>query len=404
LWNNFVDEGSVNITLPNEVVLGLHNLIEVKISRMSADFQGGHLRFRGKAVMPQLFNATADFAGGNYIEVTSDGIELRGVISLAEVSPTPGTWALREVSVAIDTVADTVEASALLQTPLGVDVGATLGFREGEFNTVEIFVEDLNKPIVAPWPLFLQDIGGGIAHFAESDPLPWEFFGNVRLTGGPQLPEFTLPNWAGGATIGGIAIAELDLSGHVDQTHLGGGGLLKFAEGGLGQIQLNVPGDGPDRHVLEGAQLNWSQKFLEANGNFDLLNGVLNGEAHLRADSRMNFLMSGRANISLPQISGVFRGIRLDLDTGPTTSWHSGRKFPSPVGSAGRYYSVIEWDWTERSPGWVGTTSRKSYRTAQPVEKARFNPRPLASWCRAAYPRSCCRRPGHPPRTKRSYC
>ncbi|MCO6458578.1 MAG: DUF2974 domain-containing protein [Pirellulaceae bacterium] len=312
----FLGQGSAQASLPNDLELNPHGLLTMRISDMSLKLIDDSFRIQGTVVVPQLYSATADFSDENYIEVTTSGLQARGVLSVADIPLVPGLWELKRISVGFDTTANTLDVSAAMSIPLEIDAGANLGFVNGQFNSIELFLEELNRPILAPWPIFVQGFGGGVSHFAESDPLPPEFFGHVTLTGGPELPEFQVPAWAGGGTIGGQALAELLLTGHVDANHLGAGGVLKLADGHLGTIELNLPGTGPDRHDQEGLQLNWSESFLKANGQFNLLQGVLQGEGHLRADSRLNFVMSGSASINLPRITNVFSGVRLDLTPG----------------------------------------------------------------------------------------
>ena len=48
---------------------------------------------QGTISLPSVYNATADFAGNNYIEVTSAGVEVVGLISVGSIVIVPNAWA-----------------------------------------------------------------------------------------------------------------------------------------------------------------------------------------------------------------------------------------------------------------------------------------------------------------------
>ncbi|MCA9140931.1 MAG: hypothetical protein KDB00_29370, partial [Planctomycetales bacterium] len=280
--------------------VNLLNILEVQATDLAAVCVAGppkELRLQGRVVLPQLNNATADFTGDNYIGLSEAGLDLVGHLSVDEVPIVPGFWTLRDVFVDIDTTADSIVAGGTLDIPTGIEVQATVGFLNGNFNSISLETpsetnpETLNKPL-GNTGIFLQRIDGSVNHVASSDPAPVSFGGGLTATGGPSV-SFTLPSWAGG-TYGG-RLVEFTVNGMLDKNHLDTTGVLSIANG-LATLTGQV-------------ELNWNEGFLEAGGNLNVLDGLITANSTFRADSNLDFHIFADATFGVPDVIPLIGGI-----------------------------------------------------------------------------------------------
>lgn len=277
-----------------DISLNLLNLLTINATDLSVTYFGdpGELRLQGQVSLPQLYNTTADFTGENYIALSPDGFELRGEVSAEEIVLVPNAWELKEVHVGLDTVNDPVAITAggTLQIPTGIDVIAELQFLGTEFNSITLGADGLNKPIGATG-LFLQSISGTVDHVAEADPDPVSFGGDVTATGGPEI-DISLPSWAGGDFSG--SLLSIAVNGEIDAEHLTAAGTLNLIEG-LATAGANV-------------ELNWTDGFLAANGEFNILNGLIVADAAFRADASLNINSTANATFTIPDPIPIIGG------------------------------------------------------------------------------------------------
>ncbi|MCA9013496.1 MAG: hypothetical protein KDB01_27285, partial [Planctomycetaceae bacterium] len=270
-----------------DVSLNLLNLLTVSATDMSVTYFGdsNELRLQGRVELPQLFNTTADFTGDNYILMSPDGFRLRGVLSAEEIVLVPGAWELKEVHIGLDQISNPVKimAGGTLQIPTGIEVIANLNFLGTDFNSITLGVAGLNKPIGASG-LFLQSISGTVDHVSELDAEPISFGGDVVATGGPEI-NISLPSWAGGDFNG--SLLSINVNGEIDSDHLEAHGALSLIEG-LATADANV-------------NLNWTEGFFTANGDFNMINGLIQANTAFRADSALNISAGGVATFTIPE-------------------------------------------------------------------------------------------------------
>lgn len=204
----------------------------------------------------------------------------------------PNAWELKEVHIGLDTVSDPIKivAGGTLQIPTGIDVIAELEFLGTAFNSITLGVDGLNKPIGATG-LFLQSISGTVDHVAEAAMEPISFGGDVTATGGPEI-EISLPSWAGGDFSG--SLLSIAVNGEIDAEHLTAAGMLSLIEG-LATADANV-------------ELNWTEGFFTANGEFNILDGLIIADAAFRADSSLNINSTANATFTIPEPIPIIGG------------------------------------------------------------------------------------------------
>lgn len=270
-----------------DVSLNLLNLLTVSATDMSVTYFGdsSELRLQGRVELPQLYNTTADFTGDNYILMSPDGFKLRGVLSAEEIVLVPNAWELKEVHIGLDQISNPVKITAggTLQIPTGIEVIANLNFLGTAFNSITLGVAGLNKPLGASG-LFLQSISGTVDHVSELDTEPISFGGDVIATGGPEI-DISLPSWAGGNFTG--SLLSINVNGEIDSDHLEAHGALSLIQG-LATADANV-------------NLNWTEGFFTANGDFNMINGLIHADTAFRADSSLNISSGGVATFTIPE-------------------------------------------------------------------------------------------------------
>ena len=276
------------ITVP-EFDFNLLNLLEVKGRDISVEYQKTsseeYLKLQGKISVPSLYNLTADFSGTKYIKVGNKGIEVYGSISAKNVVIQPGIWEIKDIEITIDTTRNTVIGTTKMLIPTGIEVGATVGFKNGELEVIDIAADRLNKPI-GNTGLFLQKIAGGF----RSQPIS-TFNGEVDITAGTRL-KVSLPSWAGGNI--DAAVVDLDLQGKIDQDKLTAHGGLKIL-GGL------IQGTGD-------VELNWTKGYCWAQTDFNILDGLIKSRTEFFANSQLDVYMFGEASVGIPDFVPFFGG------------------------------------------------------------------------------------------------
>ena len=295
----------VSVTDPNELVVNasgisltggaieippldfnLLGLLEVKAQDLSIEYNSSPQMFKiqGTISLPSVYNATADFAGNNYIEVTPAGVDVVGQISVGNIVIVPNEWELKNAQLTIDTTKNLVQGQANLTIPTGIVLQAGLGFVGGSLNYISLGASNLNLAIGATGA-FLQSIQGSVNHVAPGDPNPVQFQGAVGVTAGPQV-SVSLPSWAGGGFSG--SLVQLGVNGLIDAQHLAASGNITLV-GGLATATGSV-------------NLNWNTGVLSANANFNMLDNIISEAASFTVDSHADLTMSGTGTVRLPSI------------------------------------------------------------------------------------------------------
>ena len=73
------DPGGVTVLFPS-VTINLLGKLNVQASHLAVRYQSDPpaLEVQGKVVLPDVFNATANFSGTNHIEISEDGWDVQG--------------------------------------------------------------------------------------------------------------------------------------------------------------------------------------------------------------------------------------------------------------------------------------------------------------------------------------
>ena len=297
-WDEIADSANVDIDANSAEVsvprlnLTLCGLLRIGVKDLFLRYQSSpeeSFRMQGSAELRGLFNAEANFAGQNYIEVREDDWDVVGTFSVGRVPIVPGVWEIKSAELWLDTVEGVVQGDATLVIPPGIDVSAELGFIGDELDYASLEFQSLNAPI-GTTGAFLQTISGQVNHLAEGDPEP-ELSGSVGATYGPQL-DVTLPSWAGGGFQG--SLVRLDVGGTIGASHL-------VATGAVQLIGGVVSGSGS-------AEVNWDRGFLAVSQDFNALGGLVTGHGAFRATSDLNVTMTSTAAITIPRAIPLIGG------------------------------------------------------------------------------------------------
>ncbi len=277
---------TAQVTLP-DFDLTVAGLLDLRASGLSARCLANptRMRLQGQVQLPQMFNFSADFSGDNYIELSSDGMNLVGQLTAEDIPIVPNYLTARQVGISINTVEGRIEASGLLGIiPWGLDVGMSLGFLNGQWNSIAVSVSGLNIPLSFIIPGgFLQKVEGRVNHVAEP---PLLLGGGVGLSLGRPI-DVTLPAWAGGRYQG--KLIGVDVGGDVDINHLTATGAVKIAEG-LATFDATL-------------EVNWLDGFVAADGSLSVLGGLIQvPHAGFRADTDLNLSMSANATFAVPDV------------------------------------------------------------------------------------------------------
>ncbi len=292
-----IDPSQVSLTLPEMVHFEVGPLrIEVRDLNLSFSPSDESLRIQGKVSLPQVFGATADFTGENYIGLSAEGFQLRGRASVQDIRIVPGHWELREVAVTVDTSENSIIGELQMLFPMGIILGGKLGFLNGDLDFVEVEADELDFPIGATGAV-LERISGTVRNLTV--PKQLEFGGSVGFSAGREI-EVSLPHWAGGEWTG--SLGSFDVEGLVAANHLvASGDAVLFA----GVVQGSV-----------NAILDWHKGILSAHGTFDLLGGFLNMTSAFTVDAAMNVSMFGNGTLQVPSDVPFLGGLDMASGTG----------------------------------------------------------------------------------------
>ena len=290
------NEDVVECLLP-DVDFTLLGLLQVQASDLSLRYEQGPsrvFRIQGMLRLPAIFNATADFAGENYIEVKERGGDHQwewkvvGTLSVEDIVIVPGVWEVKSAELSFNTLANEVKGTATLRIPPGIELSAELGFLDGRLNEAALGLDDLSIPI-GTTGAYLQAIRGGVDHLADAQAIL--FRGGVGVTAGPEV-SVSLPSWAGGDFTG--SLLRLDCDGAIDANHLDVSGDVSIA-GGIVSAIGNV-------------ELNWDRRFLAGQVHFNALGGLVEADSSFRTDSKLDIAMAGTGRVAVPKAIPLIGG------------------------------------------------------------------------------------------------
>jgi uncharacterized repeat protein (TIGR01451 family) len=247
------------------------------------------LEVQGKVSLPDIFNATANFAGNNYIKISnSAGLEIVGDLSVNDIKIVPQLWEVKDAHLKFNTPNETVSASASVLIPGGVIVGGNLGIKNGKLDLIGLNASNLNIPI-ATTGTFLQSIGGNIKNLSNLNQI--EFNGDVNITGGKKI-DISLP-WFMGGNISGSLIS-LDVSGQINRDQLTGNGNILLL-GGLAKGTAT-------------ATLDWNKNFLYADAKLSILGNFISTQSTLRTNSNFDIALYGKSDVKIPDAAPILAG------------------------------------------------------------------------------------------------
>ena len=324
-----IDENGVNFTgltaeFP-DINFKLFNsdLLELEATDLYAEYKHSPesergLTLQGKVVLPQLFNATADFSGNNYIRINSEGkLDFAGSLSVKDVyileqNGNKPNWGVKEAELKFETdegELQRIDASATVYLPQKLQISGNIGFAknqdEWKLNNLGVGASGLNMPIGSTGA-YLQDISGSVANLAN--PIETEFRGTTKITGGGEIDfKYSLLDWEigyEGSIIsfdvdGGFNKDSLDSRGTIEVL----GGLLSGGEDGGGVASASV-----------GVNFNWNEGYIKADGTFNLLAGLISTEQELNINSNFDVFIAGSSTVKMPEFD---TGLDVNLSWDP---------------------------------------------------------------------------------------
>ncbi len=274
---------------------GRVNLPNQTFNILGLDFQATNLgmeylvqpediyKIQGKVTIPTLFNATADFSGDNFIQISDTALDVVGSLSAKDITIVPNVWEVKKAQISFDTITQEVSGQGAVYIPTGIEIGGGVGFQDGKLNFISLDARDLNKPI-GTTGAFLQSISGNINNLANPDSI--EFGGGLGITGGAKV-DISLPDVIGGNFSG--SIVSLEVNGTLNKERIKGNSNIQIL-GGL------ATGNGE-------AELNWKENFLGGSGNFSILNNLIKADTTFHTNSNFDITMRGNASVNTPDIS-----------------------------------------------------------------------------------------------------
>ncbi|AFY58915.1 Ca2+-binding protein, RTX toxin [Rivularia sp. PCC 7116] len=206
-------------------------------------------------------------------------------------------WKIKEAAFKIDTTNNQTKifAAGTIEIPSGVEVDATVYWNGNELESIEIDVEDLNKPIGKPIA-FLQSMSGSYQGSTT------EFSGSVGITLGPQIdlqqiriPFVDIPQEK-------VSLLRLDLTATVTPEYFNGKGEVTLLGGLLGSRTGEI-------------NLNWKHNSFLAKTELDILWGLIKADASLigrgRGESQFDIYAFAEGSINVPNIIPVIGGFKL---------------------------------------------------------------------------------------------
>jgi hypothetical protein len=292
--SNHMIIGSGGLSLNDKLSIPLQDLLFLKLYTITAkglslEYEpDDSLRIHGKLAIKSLFNAQADLLGDNYIRVQNGNVDIKGQLSLNDLTLANG-WGLKEVHFFENTMANESKIGATLVMPLEpglapVEVSGELGFQDGDFNSVLVNRDNSNIPIGSSG-LFFQRIQGEVIHVAPGDPNPVTLGGDFGLTYGPVLA-VDLPSWAGGGFSG--FLLRVDVGGSINKDSLVGNATIQVLSGvgtGTGQVVID-----------------WQKGTFQADSSLSFFGGVISTSSSFATDTNINLTMDGSALLRLPTV------------------------------------------------------------------------------------------------------
>jgi probable HAF family extracellular repeat protein len=278
----------VQVHLP-DVELRLLGLLDVQTTGLSLRYQDvptPSFRIQGRLTLPDIYDATADFAGANYIEVRPDGWHAVGSLSISNVE-IPGGWGIKSAVLFFDTEDHAVSGKATVTVPPGFDVTADLAFLDGHLDAAGIEFQKLNVPL-GNTGAYLQSVSGRVDHLAQGGESV-AFTGGFGVTAGPEVT-VKVPEWLPGDSTFTGTLARLDVQGTISSEQLSGKAMLHVIESPVGSV---ATGDAE-------ATFNWAERAFSATGDFKVLGGFIGIHGTLKANAGY-FELGGAATASTPR-------------------------------------------------------------------------------------------------------
>lgn len=287
--------------------------IDVKLTDMSASFNGetNALKLQGAFKIDGIFGGEveANFAGDNYIEISPDGINVRGTIGIADVEVAEGVFGLKAFSLTValeNGVLNELAGAGTVQLPSGKEVSGKLGVKRVDgslqLDSLALVGDDLDVPI-GTTGVMLQMVGVSVRDLAVGEPQP-TFGGKLGFSYGPEF-DISLPEVFGGAEFDDVSLLGLELA--VDGLPLN---VFNFDVGSLvitAAGTLKILGG-----VAEGtasAELNFPAGVLKLAATFTALGGFMTANGSITADTSLNLTATAAASIQVPAGIPVIGGV-----------------------------------------------------------------------------------------------
>ncbi|HYV35072.1 MAG TPA: glycoside hydrolase domain-containing protein [Gemmataceae bacterium] len=282
---NGIQLSSIGVTLP-DFDGNLLGLLPIKAHGMSVqyDYPTDSFIIHGSVSLPTLFNVTADFTGGNSIQVQNGIVSVVGDFSIGTIHFAPG-WTLETAKAHFDTVNNVFAGSADLQIPGptqdGFVIHVGLGIANGKLSYVEAGVNHLHIPL-GTTGAFLEEIDGSVKNL--DNPAALDFYGHLDIVYGPEVT-------VGSST---YRLADLQLSGDIDSKHLHATGQLDILGGSVATGTASI-------------DVNWANgSVFTGSLDLDFLSHTLDITGALKANSA-GLTVSGTASLNTPAFNvGVF--------------------------------------------------------------------------------------------------
>jgi Putative Ig domain/Domain of unknown function (DUF4114)/Lipase (class 3) len=286
LFSYFDPEYLAALAFVESIIVATPEFQKLKLIPPALLFRGTIEAFRGKvggdiATISTLIAST----------ITGD-VPVSGGFYVPEIKLVPNVWELKDANLKFNTVENRISGSANILIPGGIVVGSSLGFVNGQLDSIGINRDELHIPIGTG--ASLQSIGGSLKNLTNQKLI--EFDGKVSITdsftGKIDLP---LPSYYFASSLGIQHIWALDINGKIDKNSLTGTGELTIL-GGLAKGSAT-------------ATLDWNQHLLYADGNLSILNGFISAKAGFTANSNADIVLAGDASISTAQIPLIGGGL-----------------------------------------------------------------------------------------------
>jgi hypothetical protein len=283
------------ITLPELKKYNLFNLLPLNASdlKITRGINQDLLKIQGKLAvnMKKLLPSSpdllieADLAEENYIQIENGKADFKGVVSLKNIE-IPGGWGLNELKLTLDTEEQVIGGDVSVKFPFGAAIGLGGSVRRLQLERISGSVSfsdprilDKNPtgiPTIVPTRiptripigttgLFLDEIAGAIDKISD---IPYggfpEFQGSIKASSASVLDVLDKPT------------VSLEASVTIGSKEAVGNGKLTLVDPKISEAKVEL-------------KVNWQEKFVQANGEFEFLDGLINAKADVRLDSSLNF-------------------------------------------------------------------------------------------------------------------